>query len=362
MKNRYFLSLVVMALPLASVCAQDAWQIDGKTAGIQQNTLIYFNEAVDGELSPIDSVKLTSDKFQFSGTTERPEVRYLSYTVGGKLHWAEMFVEKGKINATLSPTSSSVRGTVNNDIYQNLQDKTFPLEKRQDEIRGIVMRDTTLTEDSVHTLRVEYTKLDNGIAQMRKACMQENIKLPVGVMLFKQYSRKNTLEENQKLLAEIPEEYQSDETVKAIAERLQNAVATAPGKMFTDFTMQSPDGKTVKLSDYAGKGKYILVDFWASWCGPCRAAMPSFIEFYNKNKDKNFDVVGVSFDNKEDAWKKAIESLSIPWHHMSDLKGWNCQAAKIYDIRAIPNTLLIDPEGKIVGKGIELEEIEKLLK
>lgn len=361
MKNRLILSIMAMALPLASAFAQKSWQIVGTTADIPANTMIYFSEAVNGQLSHIDSVKVQNGAFQFAGTTANPEVRYLNYRLDGRLHWAEMFVEEGTIKAHLTPTANSVRGTQDNDIYQNLQDKLAPSENRQDELRRIASGDN-LSEDTINALREEYTRLDNEINVIRKTYMKENIKLPVGIMLFKQYSRICNIEEKQQLLAAIPAEYQNDATVKDIAQQLQNEIATAPGKQFTDFTMQSPDGKTVSLSDYAGKGKYILVDFWASWCGPCRAAMPTYIEFYNKNKGKNIDIVGVSFDNNADAWKKAIESLSIPWHHMSDLKGWNCQAGQIYNIRAIPNTLLIDPQGKIVGKGLPLEEIEKLLK
>lgn len=360
MNKKLLLSIVAMAMPLAAAFAQKAWQIDGSAADIPANTTIYLSEAVNGQLAHLDSVKLQNNAFRFSGTTQNPEVRYLNYRLNGRLHWAEMFVEEGSIKAHLAPSANSVRGTKNNDIYQDLQDKLAPSENRQDELRRIASGDN-LSEDTINALRKEYTCLDNEINSMRKACMKANITLPVGLMLFKQYSRICSIEEKQQFLAALPAEYQNDATVKDIARQIDNEIATAPGKQFTDFTMQSPDGKTVSLSDYAGKGKYILVDFWASWCGPCRAAMPSYIEFYNKNKDKNFDIVGVSFDNKDDAWKKAIESLSIPWHHMSDLKGWNCQAGQIYNIRAIPNTLLIDPQGKIVGKGLPLEEIQKVI-
>ncbi len=361
MKKRHLLTLIIMALPLANCLAQKSWTIDGTTVDIPKTTTIYFNKAVDGDLVPLDSAKAVNNKFSFTGTTDKPEVRYLSFRIGGKTHWAEMFVEEGTIKAVMTMKGSTVRGTENNDIYQDIKDKVNDINDRQ---RAIVhaLRDTTLTLDSIKSLRTEYNRLGNSVYDVFRQAMRQNITKPVGVMLFKQYSRKNTIEENQRLLARIPAEYQTDETVMAIARRVKYALATANGKPFTDFTMKTPDGKEVKLSDFAGRGKYVLVDFWASWCGPCRRSMPELIEFYNKNKGKGLEIVGVSFDNNGQSWQKAINALGLPWKQMSDLKGWNCQAAQIYDIRAIPNTLLIDPKGNIVGKGMTHEAIEALLK
>ncbi len=360
MKKRHLLSLVIMALPLANCLAQKSWTIDGTTVDIPKATTIYFNKAVDGDMVPLDSTKAVNNKFSFTGTTDKPEVRYLSFRIGGKTHWADMFVEEGTINATLTMKNHSVRGTMNNDIYQDIKDKVNGINDRQ---RDIVhaLRDTTLTQDSIKSLRAEYDRLGSNVYDVLRQGMRQNIKKPVGVMLFKYCSRKNTIEENQRLLAQIPAEYQTDETVMAISRRVKYALATANGKPFTDFTMQTPEGKKVKLSDFAGKGKYVLVDFWASWCGPCRRSMPELIEFYNKNKGKGLEIVGVSLDNNGQAWQKAIKALGLPWQQMSDLKGWNCQAAQIYDIRTIPNTLLIDPKGNIVDKGMTHEAIEALL-
>ncbi len=360
MEKRRILCLFVMTLPLVGCFAQKAWKIEGITTDVPKSATIYFNKAVDGDLFPLDSTKAVNNSFAFSGTTERPEVRYLSFKIDGKTHWAEMFVEEGTIKAVLSMKDNNVRGTRNNDIYQDIKDEVTALNDKQRDIVHI-LNDSTLAQDSVQVLRKEYNRLGSEVYEVFKRGMRDNIKLPVGVMLFKQYSRRNTIEQNGKLLAEIPEEFQTDETVMAISRRVKSAIATAVGKPYTDFTMRSPDGKKVSLSDFAGKGKYLLVDFWASWCGPCRKAMPELIEFYNKYKDKNLEVVGVSFDANAEAWRKAIASLGIPWSHLSDLKGWNSLAAQLYDIRAIPYTLLIDPQGNIVGKGMQIEEIEAVL-
>lgn len=134
-----------------------------------------------------------------------------------------------------------------------------------------------------------------------------------------------------------------------------------PGQPFTDLAMSDPAGTVRRLSDFCGKGNYTLVDFWASWCGPCRAEMPKVKELYNKYHPLGFDVVGVSFDSDKAAWTGAITRMNLPWHHISDLKGWQSEAAAVYGITGIPATLLVDPQGKVVAFGLRGEELSKKL-
>lgn len=150
--------------------------------------------------------------------------------------------------------------------------------------------------------------------------------------------------------------------LKPIKARIEILNKLSPGNPLIDLKMADPNGIVRSLSDFCGKGKYVLVDFWASWCGPCRREMPAMRALYERyNKSKGFDIVGVSLDDDKTKWTTAIKSLNLPWHHMSDLKGWQSDATEAYGISGIPFTVLVDPDGKIVATGLRAEELEHKL-
>ena len=133
------------------------------------------------------------------------------------------------------------------------------------------------------------------------------------------------------------------------------------GRQYTDLQLKDFNGQTHRLSEYVGKGKWVLIDFWASWCGPCREELPDLVKIYEAFHNNGFDVVGISLDDEVEAWQKAVKKMKLSWHHLSDLKGWDSKAVETYKVFGIPTNLLVNPKGKIVASNIELENlIDKL--
>ena len=143
---------------------------------------------------------------------------------------------------------------------------------------------------------------------------------------------------------------------------LANYEKRKPGIQFHELEMLDINDKPVKLSQWVGTGNYVLVDFWASWCGPCRREMPFVISVYEQYQAKGFDVVGVSLDQKKEAWINAIQPMGMRWQQMSDLKGWKCAAVDTYGVTSIPSNILVDPTGKIVAMDLRGKKLLDKLK
>ncbi|MBO4447786.1 MAG: AhpC/TSA family protein [Bacteroidales bacterium] len=159
--------------------------------------------------------------------------------------------------------------------------------------------------------------------------------------------------------AKIKEEWENVFAQRKAAEEAKQEII---GQQFKELSNCSdPNGKPCKLSDFVGKGKWVLVDFWASWCGPCMGEMPNVKKAYQKYSGKGFNIVGVSFDDNKEAWKKAISSQGLNWVNISDLKGWQAEASSVYGVNSIPDNILVDPDGKVVARGLRGSDLQNKL-
>ncbi|MCM5527116.1 TlpA disulfide reductase family protein [Parasegetibacter sp. NRK P23] len=157
----------------------------------------------------------------------------------------------------------------------------------------------------------------------------------------------------------IKEKWRNTDAGKELVQRMASVSLTAVGSEAPAFTQANVEGKPVALKDF--KGKYVLVEFWASWCGPCRAENPNLVKQYAQYKEKGFEILSVSLDSEKDKWVDAIQKDGLPWTHVSDLKGWNNAVGRLYGVRGVPASFLVGPDGKIVGKDLRGESLNKKL-
>ena len=313
----------------------------------------------------IDSVSVVKGKFSFQGDANGNIFAYVFAKRGEK----ETFtVLDGKVQVDLSQNKvqGSVGGTPENDSLKHWCDKLEPhyaLQKAGvDEYLSYVQNGKRVPDSVAQNTRFVFEKEQQNINAIVKECCLQNkgMKFPAILLYhaFESMEKKDVIE-----VADIDDAaYMQTSLMKNIKEFLQGWKRQQEGVMFTDLEMNAPDGTPHKLSEYVGKGKYVLIDFWASWCGPCRSEMPHVKKLYDEYKDKGFDIVGLSFDRKKEAWTSAIQSMGLPWHHLSDLKGWGCVAGSVYGVNAIPYTLFVAPDGKIIASGLRAEQLEQKLK
>lgn len=345
-------------LAFASCQEKAGYTIKGTIEGVAEGDTVYLQNFVDGSLVKMDSAVVKGGAFEFKGTPDSVTVsRYVTYRKNGMRMTAMVFIEKGDITLNMGTEANKVAGTMCNDAYQQFMDKFVAINKEMSEIYQKSKTDTTLTDDQRKDLEKQLAEKDSLGTEMVYNCINENINNLVGVQLLTSYANAFETAKVKALLDKVPAAYSADKDIVALKEHIATIEKTEVGQKFIDFAMNTTEGKEVKLSDFISQNKYTLIDFWASWCGPCRAEMPNVVAAYNAFKAKGFGIVGVSLDNNAEAWKKAIKDLNITWAQMSDLKGWSCEGAKLYGVRAIPATVLVDQEGTIVARNLRGEEL-----
>lgn len=324
-KMKKFLILAFLCFSVL-VNAQDGYKkvsIEGKVIG---NNLgkVYLQKLQNKKFQKLDSATVTNGNFSFSRELYLPEIYSLS--MDNKQGSLILFLDKSKISVTLDPS----------DGYSNSV------------IKGSDLQD----------LYVSYKK-DQGV-KINEFIKQHPNSLVSLYALYRDFSYRLTPEEIKANLQLLNPSLQNTEYGNILKELVSTMERVAVGKKAPDFALKDHEGNVVKLSDRLGKG-YLLVDFWASWCGPCRKENPNVVKVYSEYKDKGFDVFGVSLDASKEPWLKAIEKDHLTWTHVSDLQFWNNAAAKLYGIRSIPSNLLLDKDGVIIAKNLRGEELEAKL-
>lgn len=362
MKKFMFLATAGL-LALASCQEKAGYTIKGTAEGVADGETVFLQDYVDGNFVKKDSAVVKAGAFEFKGTPDSVTVsRYVTCWSNNQRMMTMVFLENGVINVNLAPKGESiVAGTLCNDAYQKFMGEYGALSKEMREMYRKSMADSTLTDAQREEIMKELDKKDSLGMEMVLNAMASNIDNAMGVHMLASYGSSFPAEKVEPLLDKVPAAFSNNEKVVELKNYFSVLKKTAVGQKFTDFSMNTPEGQTVKLSDFISQNKYTLIDFWASWCGPCRREMPVVVEAYKNFKAKGFGIVGVSLDEDLDKWKKAITDLNITWPQMSDLKGWQCEGAKLYGVRGIPATVLVDQEGTIVARDLRGDDLGKKL-
>lgn len=367
--KKIVLTMSISMLAVTGLFAQkkavttEKYHISGKISGLK-NEKVYLS-TYNGKGFDIDSLISPDGTFTFQGEIKHPAI-YNLYLVPKK-ESARIFVQSGKITVVAQKDSigkATVKGSkIHEDwmIHRKQMEGAHALMGKADkmfwETRQNKMPDSLAIREKASKL------FRQGESYADSVCKQYITTRPTSLIspfiIYSYFTRPGSEEKAKEYFNYLAKNAKDSFYGQEVKTFLDKAAKVDVGRMAPVFTMADSTGKAFNLASL--KGKYVLVDFWASWCGPCRKENPNVVKAYNQYRYKNFEIVGVSLDDKKANWMKAIDVDKLTWIHVSDLKGWQNEAAKMYAVAAVPMNFLLDKNGKIIAKNLRGEDLEKKL-
>ncbi|MCK5537824.1 MAG: redoxin domain-containing protein [Bacteroidales bacterium] len=324
------------------------------------DSLVFLQDYVDGEWIVLDSTPIVEGLFEFRGEFESPKVLYIALK-GGKRKYLNFFTDNASISITAHADSlknAAIIGSKVNDEYAVYQDSISKFEVRSQEL----YQQYLAAQENQDPAQIKKIEAEYEIIYEKQQDFSQNYVWNNNASYISPYivirSLSHSLEysELDSFLQHFDASISNSIYFQQIEDRVRVLKSVAIGMEAPEIELADTAGlSSIKLSDY--RGKYVLIDFWASWCRPCRKDNPGNLALYKEFKDKGFEIFGVAFDQTKEDWVEAIAQDGITWPQVSDLKYWNCAAGKTYGVRSIPHTVLIDPQGIIIAKNIRGEEL-----
>jgi peroxiredoxin len=352
------LTFFICLLLSCETTPKDSFQISGKAPNILNGMRAYLKAVNEqGRLVNKDTAIVIDEKFSFEGIRNEPNLEFLF--IDGTQGNLPLIIENGAIEIAAfkdSLITSIVSGTPNNEKFQSFLKEQFQLAKKQ---RALMETLRNAPENANDDL----VALNKSLSELPYNFINEHHDSYASVIILESKTY-----DQQAPLGKIESSFDAlsnDLKTSSYGKRIKDFIATKKaevtvniGDVAPDFSGQTPDGNTLALSDI--KGKVTIIDFWASWCGPCRRENPNVVKMYNKYHEKGLEIIGVSLDRSEqkDRWIQAIADDKLTWHHVSNLEFWQDPIARLYNIRSIPATFILNEQGEIVAKNLRGQELE----
>ncbi len=359
---RNVFAILVIALAVFSCqSAKDEYSIKGTITGVETGK-VYLQKLVEGKPQSVDTADIVDGKFSFKGKMEIPDIRFLR--LNEQDYFAQFFLDNANITVKANKDSlriTKITGSPTHDVFQIYINE---MEKLNKDVMALQAKYqsamSTGNTSEAEKAKIDYMAMIENNKVYTKNFVKEHANSVVSPYItLVQLSSQMDGAELDSIASKFAPELSTSEYVIKLKEIIDEQKKTAIGAEAPDFTMNNTEDKPVQLSSL--RGKVVLVDFWASWCGPCRQENPNVVKLYQQYKDKGFEILGVSLDRTKEEWVKAIKDDNLNWIHVSDLQYWQNSAARLYGVNAIPQSFLLDKDGKIIGKGLRGEDLANKL-